>query len=155
MKVNLGDLAITSAAFAHGDRIPEQHSADGAATSPPLSWTNVPEGTRSFALVCDDPDAPLNRGFCHWVLYGIPADVRGLEAGGGTEYTQGVNGMDAAGWTAPSPPPGHGEHFYYFHLYAVGDGEDLEPGLSKDALLDAIDERIIEQARIVGTYGRG
>ena len=60
-----------------------------------------------------------------------------------------------SGWVPPSPPPGHGEHFYYFHLYAVGPGPELAPGLSKDELLTAIDDAIIEQSRIVGTYGRG
>lgn len=154
MKVNLGALSITSTAFDHGGRIPVRHSGDGEGTSPPLAWHDPPEGTRSFALVSHDPDAPLLDGFAHWVLYGIPHDVSGIEEGGGASYVQGVHDLGATGWTPPSPPPGHGDHFYYFHLYAVGADVELEPGLDRSALLQRIDDHILVQARIVGVYGR-
>jgi len=154
MKVNLGTLSITSAAFKHGERIPVRYSGDGEGLSPPLAWQAAPEGTRSFAMVSHDPDAPLIDGFTHWVLYGIPADVTSIDEGGGGSYIQGVHGMGEPGWVPPSPPPGHGDHFYYFHVYALGADVDLEPGLDRSTLLALIDEHVIEQARIVGVYGR-
>jgi Raf kinase inhibitor-like YbhB/YbcL family protein len=155
MKVNLGSLAVTSPAFEHGSRIPDEHSSNGAGTSPALSWTGVPQGTRSFALVVHDPDAPLIDGFTHWVLYGIPADVRELPAGGGSQYTQGHNGMGQPGWTPPAPPPGHLTHHYFFHLYAIGGDPELPPRLSASELLERIDADVINQARAVGTYSNG
>jgi Raf kinase inhibitor-like YbhB/YbcL family protein len=152
VKINLGELAVTSTAFGHGERMPDDQSGNGAGVSPELSWSGAPEGTESFALICHDPDAPLAHGFTHWVVYGIPASVTGIPQGGGAEYVQGANTMGQAGFAPAGPPPNHGDHFYYFQLYAIGSGVDLAPGLSADELLDAIDEHILVQARLVGTY---
>jgi Raf kinase inhibitor-like YbhB/YbcL family protein len=155
MKINLGDLSVTSPAFEHGTTIPVRHTGDGDGASPPLAWSSVPERTKSFALVAHDPDAPLVNGFTHWVVYGIPADVTSLGEGDGAQYTQGLNGMGQPGWVPPAPPPGHGDHFYFFHLYALDcDGDAIESGLDGAKLLDRIDEHIVEQARVVGVYGR-
>lgn len=77
MKVNLGKLTVTSPAFRHGERMPDDQSGNGAGVSPELSWSDGPEETRSFALIAHDPDAPLVRGFTHWVIYGIPGEARG------------------------------------------------------------------------------
>lgn len=152
MKVNLGTLTISSPAFKHGGQLPDTYSANGAGVSPPLSWTGVPDGTRSFALVVHDWDAPLLGGFTHWVLYGIPGDVREIPEGGGKEHVQGVNGAGQPGWMAAAPPPGHGTHFYHFHVFAVGGEPDLPPGLSMAELLSRIDADVINQARVVATY---
>jgi Raf kinase inhibitor-like YbhB/YbcL family protein len=150
MKVNLGELVITSATFKHGQPLPPN---DGAgAVSPPLEWANVPEGTKSFAIVAHDPDAPLVDGFAHWVVYNIPATATALPAGATEGFTAGANGMDTADYLPPGPPPGHGDHFYYFHLYALRSEPDLPEGLGRLDLLATVDEDIIEQARIVGTY---
>ena len=153
-RFHLGSLSLTSTAFEHAGPIPTRHTGEGEDVSPALSWTNVPEGTRSLALVCHDPDAPLTYGWTHWVVYGIPADATGIPEGGGADFTLGKNDFDKGEWGGPMPPPGHGTHFYFFHLYALDAELDLAPGLTNLELLERIDDHIIEQARIVGTYER-
>jgi Raf kinase inhibitor-like YbhB/YbcL family protein len=154
MKIHLGKLSIESPAFSHGGRIPDRYTRLGAAVSPPLRWTSPPDGTQSFALICDDPDAPLTYGFTHWVLYEIPADVVSLDEGADRAFTAGVNTLGEPGCFPIGPPPGHGDHFYYFHLYALDAPPGLPPGLDKAGLLREIDDHIIEQARIVGTFSQ-
>lgn len=153
-KLHLGNLTISSPAFEHGGAIPADHTTEGADVSPELTWNAVPAGTVELALLCHDPDAPLTRGFTHWVVYGIPPDATGIPQGGGGDFTEGANDFGNTGYGGPAPPPGHGTHHYYFHLYALGSSLDAGPGLTGLELLDRIDEHIIEQARIVGTYSR-
>jgi len=152
--MHLGTLSIRSSAFTHGGRIPIRHTADGEGVSPPLAWAGVPQGTQELALVCHDPDAPLTHGFTHWVLYGIPSGTAELAESGGETFTEGVNEMGSPGWVPPSPPPGHGDHFYYFHLFALDTRLGLEAGMSRATLLARIDDHVIEQARVVGLYSR-
>jgi Raf kinase inhibitor-like YbhB/YbcL family protein len=152
LKINLGTLRIASPAFEHGSRLPDRFAPAGQGVSPALEWDGVPEGTGSFALIMHDPDAPLAYGFTHWVLYGIPADVRSLQEGGGGEFTAGTQGFKGSEYVPPGPPPGHGDHYYYFHLYALDADLGLEAGLEATELMMRIDPHIIEQARIVGTY---
>jgi Raf kinase inhibitor-like YbhB/YbcL family protein len=152
--LNLGDLTISSPAFGHGGAVPERHTTEGEDVSPALAWSSVPEGTRQLALVCHDPDAPLTHGFTHWVLYGIPADATGVPEGGGDAFVQGTNDFGKEAYGGPAPPPGHGTHHYFFHLYALDAEVDAPAGLTRAALLDRIDDHIIEQARIVGTFER-
>ena len=153
MKINLGTLTIASPAFDHGGLIPTRYTGSGDGVSPPLVWSNPPAGTKSFALVSDDPDAPLITGFPHWVAYGIPAEATELAENAQTGFVSGLNGIGTEGWVPPGPPPGHGDHFYYFHIYALNADLGLAPGLTKDQLLATIDEHVIEQARVVGRYG--
>jgi len=150
-ELNVQDLKITSDAFDHHDSIPERHSSDGEDVSPALAWSGIPDGTQSFAVVVHDPDAPLVDGFTHWVAYGIPGTADGLPEGG-EGATHGVNSMDNQGYNGPAPPPDHGTHHYYFWVYALREDPDLDPGLSRRELLDAIEDLVIEQARLVGTY---
>jgi Raf kinase inhibitor-like YbhB/YbcL family protein len=150
-KFFVADLEVSSPAFGPLGPIPAKHSGDGPDVSPPLEWSGVPDGTRSFAVVVHDPDAPLVDGFTHWVLYGIPGDVRSLEEGTG-DYVPGRNNMGNQAYNGPAPPPGHGVHHYYFWVYALDTELDLEPGLDRRALLDRIEDHVIEQARFVGTY---
>jgi Raf kinase inhibitor-like YbhB/YbcL family protein len=152
VKIHLGKLAITSPAFKHGQPIPAEHAGDGADVSPELSWQAVPDGARQLALVCHDPDAPLTHGFTHWVVYGIPADTTGIAKGGGSAFREGPCDFGEMGYKGPAPPPDHGTHYYYFHLYALDSALDDGPGLTRQQLLDRIDDHIIEQARVVGTY---
>lgn len=152
--MHLGDLAITSPAFTHGSAVPERHTAEGDDISPPLEWTDVPDGTRQLALVCHDPDAPLTDGFTHWVAYGIPPDASGLPEGASGQHVEGGNDFGKEGYGGPAPPPGHGTHHYFFHLYALDSELDAGPGLTRAELLQRIDDHIIEQARIVGTFER-
>lgn len=151
--LQIGELKLTSPAFSHHERIPPRHSGEGENVAPALEWTGVPEGTRAFAVVVHDPDAPLVDGFTHWVAYGIAADATGL-AEGGQGVIDGENSRGSSGYTGPMPPPGHGSHHYYFWIYALDAEIELEPGLSRRQLLERIEEHVIEQARLVGTYKR-
>jgi Raf kinase inhibitor-like YbhB/YbcL family protein len=150
-ELNVADLRLTSTAFEHHREIPERHTSDGEDVSPELSWSGVPDGTKAFALVVHDPDAPLVDGFTHWVAYGIAADATGL-AEGTHDVTHGANSTGETRYNGPAPPPGHGKHHYYFWIYALDEDVDLEPGLDRRALLDAIEDHVIEQARLIGTY---
>jgi Raf kinase inhibitor-like YbhB/YbcL family protein len=150
-KLNVKDLKVTSPAFEHHKQIPDRHTSNGEDVAPAVEWSGVPEGTRAFALVVHDPDAPLVDGFTHWVAYGIPGDATGLPEGGG-DAVSGANSLGNNGYNGPAPPPGHGTHHYYFWVYALDEDLDLEPGLDRRALLDRIEDHVIEQARLVGTY---
>jgi Raf kinase inhibitor-like YbhB/YbcL family protein len=150
-KLNVADLKLTSPAFKHHERIPAKHASDGEDVAPELSWTGAPEGTEAFAIVVHDPDAPLVDGFTHWVAYGIPGDADGLPEAGG-EVKAGVNSFGESRYNGPAPPPGHGTHHYYFWIYALDQDLELAPGLDRQALLAQIEDHVIEQARLVGTY---
>jgi Raf kinase inhibitor-like YbhB/YbcL family protein len=151
-------LTVQSPAFSDGFAIPKDYTADGANASPPLRWSDPPEGTKSFALVCDDPDAP-RRTFVHWVLYNLPAGARelppgvppdGTLAGGGR---QGTNGFGRIGYGGPSPPPGPA-HRYHFKLYALDAPLALDAGATKEQLLAAMRGRQLAEGRLTGVYGR-
>jgi Raf kinase inhibitor-like YbhB/YbcL family protein len=152
-QLNVADLRISSPAFDGHRRIPERHTADGDDVSPPLRWSGAPEGTRAFAVVVHDPDAPLVDGFTHWVAYGISASAEGLDEGEQAPRS-GTNSFGRTGYAGPAPPAGHGPHHYYFWVYALDDDLDLEPGLDRRDLLARIEDHVIEQARTIGTYER-
>jgi len=152
-KFNVQDLAIRSSAFEPHGRIPERHSGDGDDVAPALEWTGVPAGSESFAVVVHDPDAPLVDGFVHWVAYGIPGDATGLPEGGG-DAVSGTNSFGNHGYNGPMPPEGHGPHHYYFWVYALDQDLGLQPGIDRRELLDRIEDHVIEQARVIGTYER-
>jgi Raf kinase inhibitor-like YbhB/YbcL family protein len=144
-QLNVADLRLTSPAFKHHEAIPQKHAGDGEDVAPELTWSGVPDGTKAFAIVVHDPDAPLVDGFTHWVAYGISGDATTLPEGGG-DAIEGVNTMGEPGYM------GHGPHHYYFWIYALDDDLDLLPGLDRRALLERIEDHVIEQARLVGTY---
>lgn len=153
-KLNLGDLTVTSPAFAHGERIPDRHTCNGEDVSPELIWSGAPEGTAEFVVICHDPDAPLTDGFTHWVLWGVPGDAEGVPEGGGSAHSEGTSDFGAQQFNGPAPPPGHGTHHYFFHVYALESPTDLPEGATRADVLEAIDPLILAQARIVGTYSR-
>lgn len=152
-QLNVQDLTIRSEAFGAHESIPQRHTSEGEDVAPALEWSGAPEGTRSFAVVVHDPDAPLVDGFTHWVAYNIPGDADGLPEGGEVPAA-GVNSAGNQGYNGPAPPPGHGTHHYYFWVYALDEELDLEPGLDRRALLSRIENHVIEQARVIGTYER-
>ncbi len=154
MDLNIKDLRIVSPAFSPLDRIPKQYTGEGENISPPLEWSGLPAGTQQLALICHDPDAPIPRGFTHWLLYGIPPAVTQLALSGGSKFTEGINSSEKQGYTGPMPPEGHGRHHYYFWLYALDTELDLKPSLTREQLLEAIANHVIEQARLVGVYER-
>jgi len=145
---------LTSAAFQHGQSIPKQYTADGRICSPPLKWTMPPNGTRSLALICEDPDAP--RGiFTHWVAYNLLPQPTELGEGGALSghAMLGTNDFGKAGYGGPAPPPGK-PHRYFFRLYALDDALDLHPGSKRNDLLDAMQGHILAEAELMGAYGR-
>ncbi len=150
-KLNVADLRLSSPSVDGHKRIPDRHTSNGEDVAPALAWSGVPEGTRAFAIVVHDPDAPLVDGFTHWVAYGIPGDATDLPEGGG-EAMSGTNSFGNSGYNGPAPPPGHGPHHYYFWIYALDEDLDLEPGLDRRALHERIEDHVIEQARLIGTY---
>lgn len=153
-------MRISSPAFADDGPIPRAHTCDGADLSPPLTWSDLPEGTRELALICDDPDAP-GKTWVHWVLYGIAPAVTGLPAGVPTEAElrrpiaarQGTTDFRRVGYGGPCPPPGPA-HRYVFTLYALSDVLKLPAGATKAVLLEAIKKVTLEQAVMIGKYGR-
>lgn len=153
----LSDMQLHSPAFDDGGPIPTRHTGEGEDVSPALTWSGAPDGTKSFAIICHDPDAPLVKpgtyGFVHWALYGIPGSAHGLSEGS-DEFVQGVNDFGNTGYGGPMPPEGHGTHHYFFWLLALDSTPDLEPGLSMWELLDRIEPNVIGMNRLVGTYTR-
>ena len=158
-------ITLTSTAFSAGEPIPKRHTGDGEDLSPPLAWENVPEGTKEFALLCDDPDAPTPKPWVHWVVYKIPADLRSLPEGVATKPVldspagalQGHNSWTSAsqfGYRGPQPPKGHGTHHYHFKLYALNAPLDIPPQADKLALVEAMTGHVLAQGELVGTYER-
>ncbi|NPV09790.1 MAG: YbhB/YbcL family Raf kinase inhibitor-like protein [Anaerolineae bacterium] len=152
-----GVVSLVSSAFTEGGLIPSEFTCDGEGTSPMLQWTGAPEGTRSFALIVEDPDAPRGT-FVHWVAYDIPPEVTTLAAGVPQEwdtggFRQGRNGAGNVGYIGPCPPAGE-EHRYVFTLYALDDLLGLEPGVSVEELREAMEGRVLAQAQLVGRYSR-
>jgi len=150
-------MRIISASFEEAGMIPKEYTCDGEDVSPPLEWTGVPGGTRSLALVCDDPDAPAGN-WVHWVLFNLPADASGLGAGVppllelANGARQGVNDFRRIGWGGPCPPGG--THRYYFTLFALDRRLDLEPGSTSQELLKAMQGHVLAEARLMGRYHR-
>jgi len=150
-------MEIKSSAFGSGEMIPVKYTCDGADFSPPLEWTAGPAGTKSFALICDDPDAPMGT-WVHWVVYDIPPTTTMLAEGITREReltgggTQGINDFRKIGYGGPCPPGG--THRYFFRLYALDTLLGLKPGITKDQLLKAMKGHILAEAQLMGTYRR-
>lgn len=152
-------LSLASPAFEHGQPIPRRYTCEGDDISPPLEWAGLPEGTKSLALIMEDPDAPdpdAPKGvWVHWVLYDIPETSSGLpEGAGGQDLLQGcregLNDWKKPGYGGPCPPIG--KHRYFFKLYALDRMlESLDPP-SKRALVKAMAGHVLGQAELVGVY---
>lgn len=153
---------IDSAAFGHGQTIPERHTGEGKDHSPPLSWYNVPAGTKELALIMDDPDAPGKEPWVHWVLYRIPPAAKGLGESLPADETlvspegpmQGLNSWPTIGYKGPMPPVGSGTHHYHFKLYALDAPLGVKAGLDKASLERAMKGHVLGQAELIGTYER-
>jgi hypothetical protein len=150
-------LTISTDAFKEGEIIAREHTCEGADVSPALKWQGAPAGTKSFALIVDDPDAPSGT-FVHWVAYDLPASLVGLKRGekAGNRFKEGVNGFGKTGYNGPCPPRGHGRHRYFFKLYAL-DVETLglkKPGADKREVEAAIRGHALGEAKTMGTYER-
>ena len=149
---------LTSSAFETESTIPSQFSCDGSNISPELSWSRPPAGTKSLVLIMHDPDAPIEGGYTHWLVYNIPASVNHLPenvpnqdklAGGGL---QGKNDSGKYGYTGPCPPSG--THRYYFRLYALDRDLNAGAGARKASLEKAMEGHVLAKAELLGRYRR-
>ncbi|MBN2021361.1 MAG: YbhB/YbcL family Raf kinase inhibitor-like protein [Pirellulales bacterium] len=160
-------MQVTSPAFADGERIPAKHTGEGEDVSPPIAWSDAPEGTKEFALICDDPDAPTPEPWVHWVIYKIPGNATGLPEAmprkarlkppekilqGATSWS--TPGKPAVGYRGPMPPPGSGTHHYHFVVYALDASPVLEPSMTKKQLLAEIEDHVLATGELVGVYSR-
>jgi Raf kinase inhibitor-like YbhB/YbcL family protein len=150
-------MQITSSAFTEGTMIPPKYTCDGQDISPPLEWKEVPAGTKSFALITDDPDAPMGT-WVHWVAYNIPSNITKFDENVKPEkefkngMRQGNNSWPKIGYGGPCPPSG--THRYYFKLYALDTMLDLKPGSTKAQVLQAMKGHILAEAQVMGKYKR-
>jgi Raf kinase inhibitor-like YbhB/YbcL family protein len=152
--------SLTSPAFADQARIPDQYTGEGENISPPLNWGEPPPTTVSYALICNDPDAPSGN-WIHWVLYDLGKAQRSLPEGrpktetlpdlGGAK--QGRNSSRQIGYSGPMPPPGKAHH-YHFRLYALDTKLSLAPGASETELNSAMQGHILDDTELVGLYSR-
>ena len=154
-------LTLTSTSFSHNDEIPARHTCDDRDVSPELSWTKIPDGTRSLVLIVDDPDAPdpaaPKMTWVHWMLYNIPSDASGLPEGVGAKdlppgTLQGLNDWQRTGYGGPCPPVG--SHRYFHKLYAL---DTLLPNLkhpTKAILEKAMEGHVIAHVELIGRYRR-
>ncbi len=149
---------LRSASFENGGRIPVVYTCDGRDVSPPLSWENSPAGTKSFVLICDDPDAPVGT-WVHWVIYNIPPSTKSLPEAVPTDKKlkdgsmQGKNDFGRIGYGGPCPPRGK-PHRYFFKLYALDTMLKVDGGLRKKEILGLIKGHVLGEAELYGTYGR-
>lgn len=153
-------LAVSSAVFKAGGRIPEIYSEYGEGISPGLMWSEGPSGTRSFALLMEDPDAPEPKPFVHWIFYNLPAETRQLpesvppmprlpEFGGAL---QGKNSRGATGYYGPKPPVEDPAHNYRFEIYALDTILPLDPNADRARLLEAMRGHVLSSGALIGKY---
>lgn len=147
---SMSDFSLTSTAFGEGEPIPTVFSCDGDDRSPPLAWSDAPEGTQAFALFLDDPDAG---GFVHWLVADLPAEVTSLAEGASIDSAEGRTGFGASGYGGPCPPSG--THRYAFTLVALSAPTGLAAGFTADELRAATAELTLGTATLTGTYTRG
>ncbi len=147
-------LTLTSPAFAASDTIPKKFTCEGPNVSPELRWSDAPVNTQSYALIVDDPDAPVGT-FTHWVLFDIPGDKLSLAEGESTSGLAGRNDFGRSGYGGPCPPRGHGPHRYYFTLYALDVASlKLKMGATRREVETALRGHSLAQAQYLGRYER-
>jgi Raf kinase inhibitor-like YbhB/YbcL family protein len=153
-------LRLRSKAFNTFEEIPVRYTADGANISPPLKWSGVPDGTREFVLICEDPDAPTPKPLLHWLVYGLSANTtflpEGLPGRQAIEYPvlahQGRNSLAKTGYMGPKPPIWHSAHHYSFRLFALDAELSVPPEASFDQVVEAMEGHVVGQARLIGYY---
>lgn len=146
-------MELTSTAFQEGATIPKQHTGDGKDVSPPLRWSGAPAGVKSYALICDDPDAPRGT-WVHWVLWNLPAEQQELPEGSLPKGArQGKNDFGKNNYGGPAPPRGN-PHRYFFKLNALDTTLDLPEGATKQQLEQAMKGHILASGQLMGKYSR-
>ena len=152
-------MRLSSSAFSDGSAIPRRFTCDGEDLSPPLDWSDVPAGTRSFVLLCDDPDAPAGT-WHHWAAYDIPAAQTGLALAAAQhadkqEFKQAINDFPRLGYGGPCPPRHHGPHHYHFRLLALStDRLAMRRDPSCKDVERAARKHVLAEATLVGLYER-
>lgn len=150
-------MKLESSAFTNEGKVPAKYTCDGNDVSPPLTWSGAPGGTKSFALIADDPDAPMGM-WVHWVVWNIPPSITKLAENIPTDrrlddgMRQGINDFKRAGYGGPCPPGG--EHRYYFKLYALDTEVGLEERAGKGELENAMKGHVLAEAQLMGRYAR-
>lgn len=148
-------MTLTSEAFTDGNVIPRRYSCDGEDVSPPLAWTDPPEGTQCFALIMDDPDAPGGL-WVHWVLFNVPPQVAAIGEGGSRQVPEGAihgtNSWGRASYGGPCPPGG--THRYYFKLYALDEALSHGPEVTAPDLERAMSGHVLAEATLMGRFSR-
>ena len=151
-------MTLTSHAFTQGQTLRRTYTADGADVSPALQWGQAPAGTKSFAVICRDADAP-DGTFIHWLIYNIPGAAFGLPEAVPREEKlndgsiQGMNDFHATGYSGPNPPPARA-HNYHFELYALDVVLPVETGVEAARLVELMEDHVLATARLMGTYRR-
>jgi Raf kinase inhibitor-like YbhB/YbcL family protein len=143
-------FAISSPAFKEGTTVPKQFTCDGSDMPPPIEVSDPPQGTKSFAVIVDDPDAPKG-AFTHWLAYDIPARSNPLQVDAGKTLR---NGFGREGYGGPCPPPGHGPHRYFFKVYALDVPSLALAGETKQDLERALETHALASAQLMGRYER-
>ena len=152
------ELTVSSTVFREGETIPAKYTCQGEDISPSITWGEPPDGTRSLAIIVDDPDAP-GGVFTHWIIFNLPADTRQLPAAVPTQpqldsgARQGKTDFGRVGYGGPCPPPGK-PHRYQFTVYALDRTLDLAAGASKSQVLEAMQGNILSRGRLTGIYER-
>jgi Raf kinase inhibitor-like YbhB/YbcL family protein len=151
-------ITISAEVFKEGEIIPAEYTCEGKNVSPSLSWKGIPAGTKSIAMIMDDPDAPGGT-FVHWLLFNIPGNTQKLPKGIPRNQTlddgslQGKNDFERLGYGGPCPPPGK-PHRYYFKIYALDTKLKLQPGASRQQLENAMKGHILSTGELMGKYQR-
>lgn len=154
VEASMPEIKVTSPAFVHEGMIPARYTCDGDDAAPEVAWKNLPEKTKTLALICDDPDAPRGT-WVHWVVYDIPATDTSFSAKTPDDKQPFVFGKNSWGKTAYGGPcPPSGTHRYYFKLYALDTSLKLKPGATKEELLKAMEGHVLAQGELMGKYQR-
>lgn len=162
IRLGADTIDLASPAFPAGGRLPVRFTADGEGVSPPLVWTDVPDGTISLALIVEDPDAPASQPLVHAVVWDMSPDERHISEGaivpdgdGGPDGDVGRNSFLREGWLPPDPPTGHGDHDYVFRLFALSETPDLSASPGRGALVEAIAGKVLAAGLLIGNASRG
>lgn len=160
-------LILKSNGFKNNQKIPIKYTCEGKNISPQLFWSDVPESTKSFAIICDDPDAPTKDPFVHWIIFNISGEVRDLPENISPKKffkknknislrsaKQGIDSFGKIGFMGPCPPRGHGEHRYFFRIYALNNVLGLKAGSTKDQLLKAMKGHVLAEGKLIGKFER-
>jgi Raf kinase inhibitor-like YbhB/YbcL family protein len=147
-------MRLRSTSFEENGRIPKKYTKDGDNISPAIIWDGVPDGAAELALLVEDPDAPTPDPFVHWLVYGIDTERDGIPEDSSGGAVEGLTSGGEVGYTGPAPPADGGPHRYRFRLLALDESPGLKPGATREALMEIIDGHVLEEAELVGTYGR-